>query len=95
MRRRFSVPALARVIGYVAIAIVIAIAALHVRHGAEAPRPASAMPSDALAAELARCRTLGVAATNDTACSAAWAESRRRFFTYGPADTSAAGGQER
>jgi conjugative transfer region protein TrbK len=31
-------------------------------------------------AELVRCRDLGMAAADDTACKKAWAEHRRRFF---------------
>jgi conjugative transfer region protein TrbK len=29
---------------------------------------------------MARCQALGMAAENDAACQAAWAENRRRFF---------------
>ena len=32
-------------------------------------------------AELMRCQALGEAATNDAACLALWAETRRRFLT--------------
>jgi conjugative transfer region protein TrbK len=39
----------------------------------------------ALTRELARCQQIGVAAKNDARCDAAWAENRRRFFSYGPA----------
>jgi conjugative transfer region protein TrbK len=38
-----------------------------------------------LAAALARCQTLGLAAENDTRCQAAWAENRRQFFNDSPA----------
>ena len=34
--------------------------------------------------ELQRCQALGLAAKDDAACEAAWAENRRRFFTYQP-----------
>jgi len=38
-----------------------------------------------LAAAMARCQALGMAAENDAACQAAWAENRRRFFNDSPA----------
>lgn len=50
----------------------------------------SAASVDPLAAELARCRALGMAAQNDASCQAAWAENRRRFFTYQSGDQAAA-----
>jgi conjugative transfer region protein TrbK len=33
---------------------------------------------------MARCQALGMAAENDAACQAAWAENRRRFFSDSP-----------
>jgi conjugative transfer region protein TrbK len=48
-------------------------------------RPAASI--DPLVAELARCQALGVAALDDASCKAAWAENRRRFFTYRPDDS--------
>jgi conjugative transfer region protein TrbK len=39
--------------------------------------------TDPLADELARCRAIGMAAIEDAACKAAWAENRRRFFAAG------------
>ena len=48
-----------------------------------------ATESDPLAPELARCQAIGMAAKDDAACEAAWAENRRRFFTYRPADSTA------
>ena len=41
---------------------------------------APALTDNPLAAEFARCNTLGTAAADDAACRAAWAENRRRFF---------------
>jgi conjugative transfer region protein TrbK len=35
---------------------------------------------DPLSVAMARCQTLGMAAENDAACQAAWAENNRRFF---------------
>ena len=76
--RRPSFPALA---GYVAVAAAIVAAAVHFRH---APTGGSAFPhetsTDPLAAELQRCRQISMAAMDDPACEAAWAENRRRFF---------------
>ena len=59
---------------------------------AQAHRRRLRMPatvSDPLAPELARCQAIGMAAKDDAACEAAWAENRRRFFTYRPADSAA------
>jgi conjugative transfer region protein TrbK len=39
------------------------------------------VPEDPLAAELTRCRNLGLEAAGNQACEEAWAESRSRFFT--------------
>ena len=40
---------------------------------------------DSLAEELKRCQLIADQAKDDPACEAAWAENRRRFFTYTPA----------
>jgi len=45
--------------------------------------------TDPLSRELARCREIGMAADSDPACKAAWAEDRRRFFTYTPSSAQA------
>jgi conjugative transfer region protein TrbK len=46
-----------------------------------AGQPASLVADDPLKRELQRCRTLTPEALEaDTACQAAWAENRRRFF---------------
>ena len=37
---------------------------------------------DPFAQELVRCRAIGMAAIDDAACTTAWAENRRRFFTF-------------
>ena len=56
--------------------------------GSIAPARAStaspAAASDPLTDELQRCQALAAQAKDDAACEAAWAESRRRFFTYQP-----------
>ena len=48
--------------------------------GTAAASPAAA--SDPLSDELKRCQLLASEAKDDAACEAAWAENRRRFFTY-------------
>jgi conjugative transfer region protein TrbK len=73
--------------GYVAVAALIAAAALHFRGAGPAAPEAehvSAPQSDPLAAELSHCQSIGMAAQDDEACTSAWAENRRRFFTYQP-----------
>jgi conjugative transfer region protein TrbK len=91
-RRTIDVPAIARAAGYAAVAVAIAVTAFHFRHdgtSASAPVRMPAAVSDPLALELARCQAIGMAAKDDAACEAAWAENRRRFFTYRPADGAA------
>ena len=79
--RGLSFPTLARVGGYVAVAAAIVAAAQQFR---EVPMGGSAISressTDPLAAELQRCREISMAAKDDPACEAAWAENRRRFF---------------
>jgi conjugative transfer region protein TrbK len=85
------ISAIARAAAYAAVAAVIGATILTIRHN-DMDAPASAGPSatgsDPLASELARCRTISKAAKDDAACEATWAENRRRFFTYRPADSS-------
>lgn len=50
------------------------------RHDAAAPRIEYPGGDPASTGELARCRDLGTAALEDTACRKAWSENRRRFF---------------
>jgi len=89
--RPFQVQAIARATGYVLVAAAITATAFHLRHdgtGASAPVRMPAAVSDPLAPELARCQAIGIAAKDDAACEAAWAENRRRFFTYRPAGSA-------
>ncbi len=84
---------IARGAGYIAVAALIVGVGIHIRH--EDTRKAvslraPATTTDPLAAELARCRAIGMAAKDEAACEGAWAENRRRFFTYRPADSAAA-----
>jgi len=90
--RPFKIASIARAAGYVAVAAAIVATALQFRHGdagAFAPVSSPATTSDPLARELARCQAISMAAKDDAACTAAWAENRRRFFTYRPADDTA------
>ena len=88
--RLLDIPAFGRAAGFALVATAIVATTAHFdRHKAE-PEPTAARlkPSgDPLAAELARCQSIGIAAQNDAACAAAWAENRRRFFTDRPADS--------
>jgi conjugative transfer region protein TrbK len=86
--RRLNVPAVVRGAGCVLVAAAIIAAAVQFhRHGASSALPTSSVASrpDPLAAAMARCQALGMAAENDAACQAAWAENRRRFFNDLPA----------
>ena len=90
--RPFPIQALARAAAYVAVAVAIAAAALHFRQngaGTSTSLRTPSIESDPLAPELARCQSIGMVAKDDPACEAAWAENRRRFFTYRPADSTA------
>jgi conjugative transfer region protein TrbK len=90
--RLLDIPAFGRAAGFALVATAIVATTAHFdRHKAE-PEPDTARPKpsgDPLAAELARCQSIGIAAQNDFACAAAWAENRRRFFTDRPADSGA------
>jgi conjugative transfer region protein TrbK len=81
----FARRAVARAGGFALAAAALIAAALYMADGAS-PRLAHtsrpALSADAVAAELARCQALGDTAGNDTRCLGAWAENRRRFFTY-------------
>jgi len=86
--RPLEIAALARVAGFVLVAAAIIAAAVQLDPRKAEPSPNGTLPAptgDPLAAELARCQAIGMAAQNDAACAKAWAENRRRFFTYRPA----------
>lgn len=83
--RLLNLPAVARALGFTVVAIAIVAAALHFHTPPRRiePRSADAPTSpDPLAEELKRCQLIADQAKDDPACEAAWAESRRRFFTY-------------
>jgi len=91
--RLLNLSAIARAIGFALVAVAIVVATLHFR---EAPSrlpvqaPSAAAAIDPLADELKRCQVLAAQAKDDATCEAAWAESRRRFFTYQPAPNAVA-----
>jgi conjugative transfer region protein TrbK len=85
--RMLTIPPIGRAAGLILVAAAIFAAAVLLHLQDEPPTAISPPPVahvDPLAAELARCQALGMAAENDTACDAAWAENRRRFFTLQP-----------
>jgi conjugative transfer region protein TrbK len=86
---------LARIGAIIFIAFAITAAVLELR---DDKRPAhtdftihAARPSasDPLHAELLRCQQLGEAATRDSDCLKAWAESRRRFLSPSSSEEAA------
>jgi conjugative transfer region protein TrbK len=88
-----DIAALGRIAGFVCVAAAIIVTAvgLDPRKAEPAPNATLSAPAgDPLAVELARCQAIGMAAQNDAACATAWAENRRRFFTYRPADDGGA-----
>lgn len=73
-----------RPLRFVLVAIAIVATALHFGTQPRRAGPrAVATPAtpDPLAEELKRCQLIADQAKDDPACDAAWAESRRRFFT--------------
>lgn len=90
--RLFNMPAIGRAVGFALVAAAIVAAALHFRTSEPRLRDLHVSPaaaSDPLTEELPRCQALATQAKDDAACEAAWTESRRRFFTYQPAPSTA------
>jgi conjugative transfer region protein TrbK len=90
--RPLDIPAFGRAAGFALVATAIVATTAHFDRRKAEPEPTTARlkPSaDPLAAELARCQSIGIAAQNDVACAAAWAENRRRFFIDRPAESGA------
>lgn len=88
--RLLDIPAFGRAAVFALVATAIVATTAHFDRHKAAPEPITARlkPSgDPVAAELARCQSIEIAAQNDVACAAAWAENRRRFFTERPADS--------
>ena len=93
--RSLGIGTVGRAAGFVMVAAAIIAASIHLRHAetsASAPAGTAATSGRTapLAPELARCRRIGMAAKDDAACEAAWAENRRRFFSYRPPSDPAA-----
>ncbi|MBV9528099.1 putative entry exclusion protein TrbK-alt [Sphingomonas sp.] len=85
--RLLNMPAIGRAVGFSLVGAAIIAAALHFRTSEprfQALHVSPAAGSDPLAEELQRCQVLATQAKDDANCEAAWAESRRRFFTYPP-----------
>jgi conjugative transfer region protein TrbK len=95
MRRQIAdLGAFGRALGFAAVAAIVVVFAVHLRHSDDSehtPPPVPSTPSDPVARELVRCQGLGMAAEDDPGCKAAWAENRRRFFASPPADAGSAG----
>ena len=82
--RKLGIGATARAVGLLAIGAAIVATDVHLRQHSVSPADRAAAgavtPRDPLTRELLRCQAIGMAAKDDTACEAAWAENRRRFF---------------
>jgi len=69
-------------VGLLGLAMFAAAFALN---GPKVPEPIrtfpAVVPADPLAAELARCRKLGLEAAGNPTCEEAWAQNRTRFFS--------------
>jgi conjugative transfer region protein TrbK len=75
-----------RAASFTALAAALLATAIVLQREPEMPAPIlRILPErqDALAAELARCRALGLAAADDAACQAAFARARERFLGTG------------
>ena len=90
---RIGIRLLSCAVAVVAVTAAAALTAVSLRHVPVIsldPTVLAAPPAtDPLARELARCRAMGIGADSDPACKAAWAENRRRFFTYAPSPAPA------
>lgn len=85
--RALSIRTASRVAGFAAVAFAITATAFHLPHDttnelAQARNGAPSSAPDLLAKELARCRSIRLTTEDVVSCEAAWAENRRRFFTY-------------
>jgi conjugative transfer region protein TrbK len=88
-----NISVISRVAGFGLVAAAIVATAVHFDPQKAETEPTAARPAssvDPLAAELARCQALGMAAQNDASCEAVWAENRRCFFTYQSGDRETA-----
>ena len=88
--RALDMPAIGRAVGFALLAAAIVAATLHFRRGEPRGLAGPAPASTPLTEELQRCQAVSAQAEDHAACEAAWAENRRRFFTYGPTSRNAA-----
>lgn len=82
-----------RATGFVLVALAVGAASFQLSyrtHTAPSQFSGATAAGDGLVSELASCRAIGMAAKDDPTCEAAWAENRRRFFTYRPPPSAAA-----
>ena len=96
--RLFNLRAVVRAAGFALAAVAIVATTIHLGRDEPSPRPPrTVVPplADPLVREIKRCEALGMAAEQDAKCEAAWAENRRRFFTYRPADSGSRNAQTR
>ena len=96
--RLFNLRAVTRAAVFTLVAVAIVATAIHLGRDQAVPRPARTVVlplADPLVREMKRCEALGMAAEQDVRCEAAWAENRRRFFTYRPADSGSRATQTR
>jgi conjugative transfer region protein TrbK len=72
-------------VGAVGLLGLLLFGAAFALHESDAQEPVrvfpAVLPADPLAAELTRCRKLGLEAASNQACEDAWAENRARFFS--------------
>jgi conjugative transfer region protein TrbK len=79
-------------VGFVLVATAAVAAARHFRDTPGRMEGWSAAPAaaqDPLSEELKRCQLIAREARDDAGCEVAWAEGRRRFFTYRAAPSAA------
>ena len=90
---RIGIRMLSCAVAVVAVSAAAALTAVSLRHvpviSLDPTVLAAPAATDLLTHELARCHDIGAAADSDPACKAAWAENRRRFFTYAPSSAPA------
>jgi conjugative transfer region protein TrbK len=94
----FNLRAVARAAGFALVAAALVATAMDFGQHEPLPQPPRmvvAPQTDPLTHEITRCDALGMAAEQDAKCDAAWAENRRRFFTYGAADSGSRAMQTR
>lgn len=82
----------ARGAAYALVAVTIGLAALQFQQREKAHKPyrsVSAQGSKNLAAKLAHCQAIGMAAAQNRQCLAAWKREQNHFFSYRPVRSGA------